>query len=293
MKNKMHGYNIALLPGKPGPKNRFLRFYRHVERKIHLDKNVWNFLIIFFMLFSVAIAWRHPGLTNEQRDSLISTAAIIGAAGALVWTANGIHNQYHACLLSRASNYVQAWYSDDLANSLKVIRGLVGNEFDSVYDGQINNIDDFDINPVLSFKYGELELLEKLSEAQLRIAKKIMSDKELEGHVEKVACFFEQMGQDVKFGLVDTEYLKDFFYVIVVKYYELLRKYIEYWQDYHRSLYVYCNFVYLAQTWEKQEYPPKIPTICLRKSILSKKDCRRIGKRKLIDFGFLRKLFGQ
>jgi hypothetical protein len=62
-------------------------------------------------------------------------------------------------------------------------------------------------------------------------------------------AFGQKLVQDVKFGIVDSEYLKDFFYLIVIRYYESCRVYIESLQDRY-SYFVYCNFVYLAQRWD-------------------------------------------
>jgi len=201
----------------------------------------------------------------------MSTAAIIGAAGALLWTANGIHSQYHERLLAKASGYAEAWYGSDLSDSIQSIRKLVREEFEMIFDDECDNGKEFvcqPINKVLELKYGDLQSLNKLSKAQSRIAVRILEDKHAEFVVSKLMGFFEQMGQDIRFKVADGDYLKDLFYRIVIQYYELLRKYIEYRQRCTGSPFIFCNFVYMAQTWEKEEYPPRIPAICIRDSIL-------------------------
>jgi hypothetical protein len=80
------------------------------------------------------------------------------------------------------------------------------------------------------------------------------------------------MGQDVKDHVTDSDYLKDYFYSIVVDTYELFRKYIEYAQISYSSRMLYCNIVFLAQTWEKEGNLPELPRICLRPPIITTDD---------------------
>lgn len=274
MKGKSLESKSHLYPEEPNPKNRTVRFLKLVYRKLHLDKSIWNFVLLSIIGFSIVNVLRHTDLaTPEGQDNLLSTAAIVGAAGALLWTANGIHNQYHDNLLSRASHYASAWYGEGFAKDLKVIRALADEEFDRNHNGLPSTLEEKNIVPVLALKYGGLNSLQKLSNIQTEIAKKVLSDRHKRESVEKVFNFFEQMGMDVKFRVVDSEYLKGNFYLIVIRYYELFRKYIEYQQNLYDSRFIWCNFVYLAHTWEKEVYAPRIPGICVRKSILTEQEC--------------------
>lgn len=286
MKNKSSRLKTRFYPEEPSPKNRIIRFSKLVYRKLHLDKSIWNLILLSIIGFSVVSVLRQTDIkTPEGQSNILSTAAIIGAAGALLWTANGIHNQYHDALLSRSSQYVEAWYSEDFNRALHVIRALTWDEFDKKHDGKPSILEDKNIVPVLELKYGGLESLRKLSNAQTEIAKRIISDKEIKESVGKIIDFFEQMGMDVKFKIVDSEYLKDFFYLIAIRYYELFRKYIEYMQNFYDSRFIYCNFVYLAQTWEKEAYAPSIPKICVRKTILTKEECELLSSSKNAEDG--------
>ncbi|MGG6241575.1 DUF4760 domain-containing protein [Nodosilinea sp. AN01ver1] len=246
-----------------------------------MDKNIPSFLLSGFIILSILIALEYPGLSDGQRDNLISTAATIAAAGALLWTANGIHGQYHERLLAKASGYAEAWYGNDLVDSIKEIRKLVREEFEIICDDALDNEKEFacqPINKVLELKHGDLASLNKLSKAQSRIVARILEDKHAEFVVNKIMGFFEQMGQDIRFKVADEHYLKDLFYRIVIQYYELLRKYIEYRQRCTGSPFVFCNFVYMAQTWEKEEYPPRIPSICIRDSILDDEEYKVLAE---------------
>lgn len=96
---------------------------------------------------------------------------------------------------------------------------------------------------------------------------------------ETILSFMEQMGQDVKMNVVDSHYLKDYFYNVVITYYELLRKYIEYRQYDHSCRIRWCNFVYLAQRWEGDGFVPTLPDICRRPLVLTESDIIDATKR--------------
>lgn len=279
MTNKNSESNPISLPKKPSKKNKTIRFLRFAYQKLHLDKNIWNFILISMMFSAVFNVLKNSdSSTVEGQANLLNTAAIVGAAGALLWTANGIHNQYHDNLLSRASYYVKAWRSDELFEATQVIREVTREEFESIYDSRPDSLEEKNLTPILSMKYDENNegLFLKLSESQNKIAAKILGNKDKMELIEKVLDFLDQMGQDVKFHVVDSEYIKDSFYTVVIRYYELLRKYIEYWQNLYDNRLLWCNFVYLAQTWEKEAYAPRVPRICLRDSIVGPKVCQEI-----------------
>ena len=95
-------------------------------------------------------------------------------------------------------------------------------------------------------------------------------NKEIKRALDEVLNFFEAMGQDVKLAIVDSDYLKEYFYSAVMNNYQLARKYIEYTEYKLGSRATWCNFVYLAQTWEKENVPPVIPRVCFRPLVLRK-----------------------
>ncbi len=263
--------NNITCPEKPRQKNKVNRLIKAANRKFHLDKNIWNFLLLLVIAILVGSALKSSELSEDKRSEyLFNTAGIIAVAGSLLWTANGIHNQYHDNQRARASQYISSWYSKDLAESVRCIRELTDREFNDICNSLLGVPKENDLEtPILRLKYsGNTELVKKISDAQTKILEELLNDKTKQEHIDRVLAFFEQIGADVKLGVADAEYLKDFFYAVVIRYYELLRKYIEYWQIKRNSQSVYCNFVYLARTWEAENEPPKLPKICQTEYVL-------------------------
>lgn len=84
-----------------------------------------------------------------------------------------------------------------------------------------------------------------------------------QSQLNKVLNFFEQMGEEVKFGVTHEPLLKDFFYYIVVKYYNDIRCIVNIarWQNIKQEserLLLSSNFEYLALRWMHQG-PPSPP----------------------------------
>ena len=117
-----------------------------------------------------------------------------------------------------------------------------------------------------------------LEETQSRILERLenVGDKSEKHNVQSVLSFFEHMGQDVKCNVADSDYLKDYFYAVVINYYEFFRKYIEFLQYDQSRRIRYCNFVYMAQTWEKEGFLPELPTICNRPLVITSTDLNKI-----------------
>lgn len=223
--------------------------------------------------FLVAVFSGFALTSEEGRGNLLNAALLVGTTGGLIWTANGIHHQYHHNLLLRASHYVEAWYQEDLRESIQIVRSLTEQVIEPYCNGDVSSYELKEIHefqemleihsPVLEMKYRDEKSLIRLARIQIEVAKELLQNPKKEREVADVLAFFEHMGQDVKFKNVDVEYLKDFFYLIVIRYYEVLRVHIESLQQkYSHS--IYSNFVYLAQTWEKDNTPPLIPRMAVR-----------------------------
>lgn len=226
--------------------------------------------------------------SNKQNQSnLVNVALLLGTATGLVYTANNIHQQYHQNLLLKASNYVEKWYSPELKESVQTVKDLTHKYIKSWGDNYIEDKENlppeyFANSIILSRKYGSLDSLKELSEAQIKVAEEILDNRsDIYGKVKNILALFEHMGQDVIFGTVDTHYLKDFFYLIVIHYYELFRVYIESLQEKYGQ-FVYCNFVSMAQTWERECLPPKIPKVSI-KSILDNQRILLADKPELLE----------
>ena len=284
---KKHHTAEMSLPEQLTRRNQFTRFACQISRKLHLDKYFWYFILLLIISTPLYKAYESetaadpvPGNNLEQLDPKIGTddwlavAALFGAAGGLLLSANGIHNQYHHNKLLRASKYIESWCSEDFEKKIQPVLNLADSELEKIYEGKPASIEEGDLEtPILRLKYsGYKPLLRKLSTAQTKIAKVVLNDQEKQKQAKNLFAFFEHMGMDVKLGLADEEYLKNFFYAVVIRYYELFRKYIEYWQHKRDSRGVYCNFVFLAQSWEKENDPPELPRICQRETILSPED---------------------
>jgi hypothetical protein len=116
--------------------------------------------------------------------------------------------------------------------------------------------------------------IQKLETVQTEILLRILNKENTKERQAVIAALtiFEHMGQDVKERVADSDYLKDFFYGLLLSYYEFLRKYVEYLQYSNGCRVRFCNFVYLAQTWEKEGYLPELPRICHRPLVITSKD---------------------
>jgi len=114
----------------------------------------------------------------------------------------------------------------------------------------------------------------KYTNAQVNIPRAALEEQQAieKDAVTSLLNFFEHMGLDVKNRVADSDYLKDIFYDALVDTYELFRKYIEYVQISRSTRMVYCNLIFLAQTWEKEGDLPTLPRICERPPVVTSED---------------------
>ena len=101
-------------------------------------------------------------------------------------------------------------------------------------------------------------------------------NKKVREALNEILNFIEGLGQDVKLNVADPDYLKDYFYYIVLDNYQFFRKYIESEQFTDGSRVTLCNLVYLAHTWEKEKVPPILPAICKRPLVLTQADLEKL-----------------
>jgi hypothetical protein len=209
-----------------------------------------------------------------------------------------LHRDFHLNKRKQASDYIRIWYSDQMHDVIREVGKIYDEEFwnsnRTVFSAEL-----FDqAHSVIAEYKKTADGIIALQAAQSNILIRIYSrhNKEQNNYslekqnehsekdsVNRLLAFFEHMGQDVKRHVVDSDYLKDFFYSIALNNYELLRKYIEYLQV-DRSNRITCsNFVYLAQAWEKEGSLPELPRICIRPLVLTTDDLKRVAKSRDLD----------
>jgi hypothetical protein len=59
---------------------------------------------------------------------------------------------------------------------------------------------------------------------------------------------------------------------------ELFRKCIEYLRLASNKRQLFCNFVYLAQAWEREGVRPAVPRICVRPLVITNADIIKVEK---------------
>lgn len=244
-------------------------------RKTHLDLKAMILLIVLILAIEGFVYWAWAVTKKEKFDKryLLDIWGFTATTMGLIFTAKSIHDQHHLTKLVRSSEYIEKWYSKDFFEIVKNVRKIIKREAFDILD-KIDTFEDYqeDEQPkplVLKKIVGGLPIL---AEVQTKLLKRLLENREENDQVDRILCFFEQMGQDIKLHAADEEYLKDFFYGIVINYYEFFRKYIEFYQYKEQSKGTYCNFVYLAQTWEKDGSSPELPLICVRRWIITPED---------------------
>lgn len=250
--------------------------------RLHLDFAIPALLVV---LLAAAYSWRsyrefksqHDTQTAEEHNVIpffFTTDAIApwGLAVTIVTGFAAAHNSKHLRRTESASKYISEFRSETMSKHIQQLHDLFEQEF---YNKHPTHFDETLFNrchTIPAKLKGNADGIQVLSNTQSQIMKRILRDRELERSVIPVLAFFEHMGQDVKMKVVDREYLKDYFYRTVVTYYEFLRKYIEF-KQYKRSCRVaWCNFVYLAKSWEEDLYLPKLPPLCRRPLVLTSAD---------------------
>ena len=252
--------------------NDFLNQFRFRLRQSHLA----DFQIPAFIITSSAAALVMVllGSSRDWATKTEKTLAVIGVTASILASLSGSHSDRHYRKLARASDYVKAWTSEPFATLVLRLREYKEPIIDDFVDNY-HNPKDFDKlrNSLADLKSTPARISE-LSALQSRILKDLHEpkNKEIKRAFDEVLNFFEAMGQDVKLAVVDSDYLKEYFYSAVMNNYQLARKYIEYTEYRLGSRATWCNLVYLAQTWEKENVPPVIPRVCIRPLVLTEHD---------------------
>jgi hypothetical protein len=209
--------------------------------------------------------------------------AFAGATITILFAMTNMHREYHYKKREKASQYVSDWRSCDYSRIHQAVNTL---KLELLWDKHPTrfNAAIFDRchSAVAEYKRNA-DGIEMLQQVQSEILERLCgkNKKNEEKHsVDSLLNFFEHMGLDVKNHVADSDYLKDYFYPIVVDTYELFRKYIEYVQIDRSSRITYCNIVFLAQTWEKEGDLPELPRICLRPPVITTEDLMKVFDHK-------------
>ena len=267
--------------------------FRQIFRKLHLDL----YLPLFLLMLSAALT--AILLNNNRQNAKCSMegdceyvfykdfGSLVIATITIMFTMGNMHRDFHLNKRTRASDYIRLWYSDEMQDVIKAVGEIYDVEFwnsnrtvfnKELFDQPHSVIAEYKktADGVIALQAAQSRILERLYSEQHRNhgllsfeKHKNRSDKDA---VNRLLAFFEHMGQDVKRHVVDSDYLKDFFYSIALNHYELLRKYIEYLQVDRSNRITCCNFIYLAQAWEKEGSLPELPRICIRPLVLTASD---------------------
>jgi hypothetical protein len=224
------------------------------------------------------------GFSSEEYKFINDLALLVGATITILFTMMSMHREYHYKKREKASEYIRAWNSTDFADTLVRVGDLRSELFWDKHPTEFDpNLFDICHSAVGEFKRNA-NGVETLQKVQSDILRKLYDggsgSKDLKNAVDQLLDFFEHMGLDVKNHVADSEYLKDFFFATVIDNYELFRKYIEQIQISRSGRSYYCNFVYLAQTWEKEGTMPKLPRICLRPPIVTEEDMEYVYEKR-------------
>lgn len=265
-----------------------LRTWRFL-RKSHFDIALPIALVVSIGLWSVSRMHDSMETLNSGKQKEVTTYTFYKDAGtqlsiafAIIASMIGWHKTFHQNKLNRASKFVEDMTKKEIAESFDVLRRISVEEF---YDSHKTRFDANLFNHCHSIP-SELKKtpdgVEELEQAQSRILSRLMKNNNEEKAVCYALNFLEHMGQDVKWGVADTDYLKDHFYSSIISTYEFYRKFIEYYQ-YDQSCRVrFSNFVYLAQTWEKEGSIPQLPEICYRPLVITRNDIENARQHKAV-----------
>jgi len=275
-----HGYSHFILPR--GSLTVFLEEVRlkllWLIRKQHFDITIPVAIIAIATIGSL-IAMSSNKKDHGAYDFIKDGGAQIAAGTTIIFAMLSVHKTYHYNKRSAASKFIQQWCDEGMSTHKKVVHELTVSEF---YRKHRTSFDLELFNRCHSIP-AELKKsangIEELEQAQSRILEKVKGSKE-EYSVKAVLSLFEHMGQDVKEQVADSEYLKDYFYSTVIDYYEFFRKYIEFTQYDTSCRLRWCNFTYLAQTWEKEGFLPQLPEICYRPLVITESDIKQARRNR-------------
>lgn len=209
--------------------------------------------------------------TNEKRQQ---SAAIFGVWATWLSFGIGAHRDRHYRTLERSSDYIKSWQSHEMKGYRAMVRSF-RDKLQSKYGVKTFDPRQFNEakNTLADFKStpGKLAMLARMQTECMESLNRKENEKVREA-LNEILNFIEVLGQDVKLNVADPDYLKDYFYYIVLDNYQFFRKYIESTQFTNGSRVTWCNLVYLAHTWEKEKVPPVLPAICQRPLILTQAD---------------------
>jgi len=244
---------------------------RYHFRMWHLFDRFIPLLVLFGTAFVISILIAQ---STQNKDQVVtSIAAIIAVTTTVITFLEGEHKNRHYQKLVRSSDYVKGWQSECILKhreGIKELKNSIVNKhklkiFDSRSFNEAHTLADFKSTP------GKIATLAKLQSEMLLLLFNY-ENSESQKSLNEILNYLESIGQDVKLGVVDADYLKDYFYYIVIDNYQIFRKYIECKQYISGSRVVWCNLVFLAHTWEKEKVPPRIPSICIRPLVLTDSD---------------------
>ena len=220
----------------------------------------------------------HGSKVERLKDTgydFVRDLGVLVAATITIWfTMANMHREFHYKKREKASEFIKFWNSPEFAQTLSTVGKLKKELFWSKHPTKFNpELFNISHSTVAEFKRNA-DGVETLQHVQTEILKKIHEapNSAVEDSVLYLLDYFEHMGLDVKNRVADSDYLKDFFFGIVIDSYELFRKYIEEAQISKSARSHYCNFVYLAQTWQKEGGEPGLPRVCIRLPIVTADD---------------------
>jgi hypothetical protein len=249
-------------------------------------------LIIFLSVLTVivAILRADSGVSSNDKvknmnNQVINTnekwqrsAAVIGLWATWLTWGIGAHRDRHYRTLEQSSDYIKSWQSHEMKgyrDVVKLFRDQLQNKygvksFDArQFNEAKNTLADFKSTP------GKLAMLATMQSECMECLYR-EDHKNVREALNEILNFVEGLGQDVKLNVADPDYLKDYFYYIVLDNYQFFRKYIESTQFTNGSRVTWCNLVYLAHTWEKEKVPPVLPAICQRPLVLTQTDLEKL-----------------
>lgn len=240
-------------------------------KKQHFDITIPVTLITVIMLASIYFMTANRKDKNEY-ELVKDAGGQLSVGTAIIFAMVSLHRTYHYNKRASASKFIEEWGNDSMAAHMQVVHNITVEEF---YNKHKTKFDRDLFNRCHSIPI-ELKKsangIQELELAQSRILVRVKKREKEEESVRAMLNYFEHMGQDVKCDVADSDYLKDYFYSTVVTHYEFFRKYIEYAQYTQSCRIRYCNFVYMAQTWEKEGFLPELPEICHRPLVITEAD---------------------
>lgn len=278
------GYKHLILPGKSpilAIENSLVKI-RKLIRVLHLDINIPIGILLLILLGSSMQMIKNKKSDYELVKDL---GALTGVGWGILFAMSSLHGQYHYNKRGKASEYIEEWRSDKMVTLRRITKEIFKEAFFEEYPTPFNPNLFNKCHSILTELKKTPDGIEILEEAQSKILERLeKTGNEEEKHkVQSLLSFFEHMGQDVKSDVADSDYLKDYFYAIVISHYEFFRKYVEYEQYDTSCRLKYCNFVYMAQTWEKEGFLPELPKICNRPLVITSRDIKKIKKAKSLE----------